>query len=786
MVKRSNNDCQDDTPAQNASEVTAPGDILDGLAGEILAIEAEDKDAIIDIGSRIEQAAEAAADDGDIAGLLGDCLAVLQGAYSDDLSDPDEGLSAVATAADLAFRHLAGEETAPEELTQAKDALDAALATADQQAPPEESDAVAEASIDAPGAEAGSGEAKKPDEAEYTFESAAVLPDDADMELLGEFAVECLDHIAAAEGALLVLETEQADDEQINVVFRAFHTIKGTSGFLGLDRIQRLAHLAENLLDRAREGEVRIVGGYADLALQSCDLLRSMIEGLADVKPNEGLAIPDDLEQLLTFLSAPEHFGYTEEEQNTEPMRVGDILVGKGIVEREALEEVAARQGGKPLGEALVGEKAAKATDVADALRTQEKLKAPKVAAKAEATVRVGLGRLDSMINMVGELVIAQSMVAADPTVAAGDDTGVRRKVTHAGKIIRELQDTTMSLRMVPLKATFQKMTRLVRDLGKKSGKSIALVTEGEDTEIDRNMVEALSDPLVHMIRNSCDHGIESVEDRLAAGKSAMGTVTLRAFHSAGNVVIQLVDDGKGLDRQKILAKAVERGMMDADKTLADSEAFMLIFQPGFSTADKVTDVSGRGVGMDVVRKAIDSLRGRIEVESAPGQGSTFSLRLPLTMAITDAMLVTVGGARFLLPTISIEQSFRPSREAVSTVTGRGEVVMLRGNLLPIFRLHRLFDIAGATHDLEEGLLIVIEGEGKRCALMVDELLGQQQVVIKSLGTTLGHIRGVSGGAILGDGHVGLILDAAGLVELAGRQGAADPAAARFETVATA
>ena len=390
----------------------------------------------------------------------------------------------------------------------------------------------------------------------------------------------------------------------------------------------------------------------------------------------------------------------------------------------------------------------------------------------ADATIRVNTERLDHLVNMVGELVISHSMVSQDPATSRSQHPRLARNVAHVGKIVRELQDHTMALRMVPLRATFQKMARLVRDVARKSGKNVQFVSEGDDTEIDRNMVEVLNDPLIHMIRNSVDHGIESVEDREKSGKSAIGTVTLRACHAAGNVVIELRDDGKGLDKERIRRKAVERKLIDAAAELTDGELYKLIFLPGFSTAEKVTDVSGRGVGMDVVKRGIDQIRGRIELTTELGQGTTFAIKLPLTMAITDAMLVRVGQQRFLLPTIAIEQTFRPAAGAVTTVTGRGEMVNLRGRLLPLYRLYKLFGVAGAVSDVESALLIVTEGQGKTCALMVDELLGQQQVVIKSLGRTFKDVPGVAGGAILGDGQVGLILDGGGLMELAMKQAA--------------
>ncbi|MCE5279992.1 MAG: chemotaxis protein CheA [Planctomycetaceae bacterium] len=588
------------------------------------------------------------------------------------------------------------------------------------------------------------------------------LPADADLELLGEYVQECHDHFTAAETALLTLETNPGENEELNRVFRCFHTIKGTSGLLGLPHIQGLAHLAENMLDRARGGQIRLTGGYADLALRSCDMLKSMVVALNGAQPGQKLTVPDGYDALCGDLQNPEAAGYSEETVRS-TMRLGDILVGQGKIARDDVEQAAA-QHERPIGQELVVSGKAPITDVAGALRTQKQMAGLSV----EQSVRINTTRLDSLVDMVGELVIAQSMVSQDPDVNSGRMARLARSVSHAGKIVRELQDLTMSLRLVPLKSTFQKMTRLVRDLAHKSGKTVQLVTEGEETEIDRNMVETLSDPLVHMIRNSVDHGIEPADIRTAAGKNPTGTVTLRAYHAAGNVVIELVDDGKGLDRQRILAKASQAGLVDSSRELSDGEVFDLIFHPGLSTADKITDVSGRGVGMDVVKRGVESIRGRIEVASQPGKGTTFTLRLPLTMAIVDAMLLRVGQQRFLIPTVSIEHSFQPRSEGLKTVGGQaGEMVLLRDKLLPLFRLHRLFNVPGAVTDPTAALAIVIEAHGRRCALLADELLGQQQVVIKPLGESLQNIAGVSGGAILGDGRVGIILDASGIWSLA-------------------
>ena len=737
------------------SEEHAISDVLEGLSAEILAADPSDSEGVVQVGMALEKAAMG--EDGLPAVVTGALTAALEGLraiYGGDVADASEAMDAVATIIVTVAQHL--RDTDEVDIAAVEDAehgLRGLLDLPAEVSPGAEDDAEDSEPSEAPAEEPADAEPARP----------ATLPEDTDEDLLREFSIECLDHISAAEAALLELESNPDDTEPINVIFRAFHTVKGTSGFLGLDAIQGMAHLAENLLDRARDGEIRIVGGYADLALNSCDNLRTLIEGLEGVEPGGLLTVPDTYDDLMAELANPEAAGVGEEEATADAMRLGDILVGNRQIGRRTVDEVAKIQGDRPLGQALVDEGVAKPIEVVEALRTQKKQRGR----SAEATVRVGTDRLDSLIEAVGELVITQSMVAQDPAVTDGSRPQLARNVSHADKIVRELQDVSMSLRMVPLKATFGKMARLVRDLARKAGKKVQFITEGEDTEIDRNMVEVLGDPLVHMMRNAVDHGVETPEQRTAAGKDPTGEVCLRAYHSAGNVVIELTDDGKGLDRERIIAKAIDRGLIRADQTLSDAEAFGLIFQPGFSTAEKVTDVSGRGVGMDVVKTGIESLRGRVDVASRPGAGSTFTIRLPLTMAIADAMLVRVADHRYLLPVVSIERSFRPEAESLSTVAGRGEMVLVRGELLPIFRLYELFDVSGAATDPGEALLVIIQGEGQRCALMVDELLGQQQVVVKSLGQSLGQIPGVSGGAILGDGRVGLILDAGGLVKLA-------------------
>jgi two-component system, chemotaxis family, sensor kinase CheA len=575
------------------------------------------------------------------------------------------------------------------------------------------------------------------------------LPVDADPDLLKEFIAESRELLENSEAALLALESNPEDAEAVNTVFRAFHTVKGTSGFLGLRLAAELAHLAESLLSRIRNKEIRLVGGYADLALRSLDMLKKTVASVESALCGAPLMVPEGFEELKAILADPVAAGISEEESGEIALEGAELEV---VFDPDE-EEEAAKQ------ESVLEEPVIARPNPVETKAAPKKQAVSQRETEVESSIRVNTARLDKLIDMVGELVIAQSMVAQDQQLQEERCHELLRKVTQAGKIVRELQDLSMSMRMVPLRGTFQKMQRVARDLARKSGKSVDLVTDDGETEIDRHMVDILNEVLVHMVRNAIDHGIEPPEERETNSKPRTGTVRLRAFHSGGTVVVEIRDDGRGMNREKILRKAVAAGLADPDKALSDGEVYNMIFAPGLSTSDTITDVSGRGVGMDVVRKGIDTLHGRIDINTAPGVGSTFTVRLPLTLAITDGMLVRVGPERYIIPTISIHLCFRPTLDSISTVAGRGEMVMLRGELMPIFRLHRLFGVNTAIEDPEKGLLVVVGDEDRRCALLVDELLGQQQVVAKSLSRAVGKIPGVSGGAILGDGQVGLILD---------------------------
>jgi two-component system chemotaxis sensor kinase CheA len=387
----------------------------------------------------------------------------------------------------------------------------------------------------------------------------------------------------------------------------------------------------------------------------------------------------------------------------------------------------------------------------------------------------VDTGKLDALVDLVGELVIAQAMVTQHPALAGVADEQFARSSARLRGICSELQRTATALRMLPIRGTFQKMARLVRDVAVELGKEIRLVLQGEETELDRSVIEEVADPLVHMIRNAADHGIEPPADREAAGKPRCGTIALKAFHRGGFVVVEVRDDGRGLDAERIRRRAIERGLIGAAERLSDREALELIFAPGFSTAEQVSAVSGRGVGMDVVRRNIERIRGTVEIASLPGAGTTFTVSIPLTLAVIEGLLVAVGDQRFVIPTLAVRESFRPAAGAVTTVQGRGELVNVRGRLVPLLRLGRRFGIPEAVAEPSAGIVVVAEaGDECRC-LLVDGLVGKQDVVIKSLGESFPSGHGFAGAAILADGRVGLILDATALVR--SRQPATETAA---------
>ncbi len=561
------------------------------------------------------------------------------------------------------------------------------------------------------------------------------LPADADM--LREFHAESLELLNGIEQGVLVLEEQPDDKTTINTIFRAFHTFKGSAGFLQLGALRDLSHELESLLDAVRRGERRITPSIVSLILAGADALGRYVHEIAAQLANSTTGKPivvptrDLLQRLRKALAGQED----EPAPTPAPTPVA--------------AQSAAPAPSQPISAKAAPEPVAKAAPDGES-----------------GFVKVDITKLDDLINLVGELAIAQSLVVESPAVRRSDDLTLARNLRQLQRVSKALQLGATRLRMVPVRNLFRRMTRLVRDLSQQLGKSVQLRLEGEDTELDRNIVEKLADPLVHMIRNAIDHGIETPAERAAAGKPAVATLRLAAGHRGGGVFIHLQDDGRGLDTRRILERGIARGLVAADTEPEVAAIHALIFHPGFSTAEQVTAISGRGVGMDIVRGNIETLRGRIEVDSTPGEGTRFSVLLPLTLAIIDGLIVSVGARRYIIPTLAVRQSFRPLPGMVSHIHGRGELVAVRGRQTPVLRLADYLGVEGRCEQPEDGILVVVEsGEGAR-ALLVDDLIGKQELVIKSLGHALEGQTLMAGGAVLGDGTVGLILDVDTLVRL--------------------
>ena len=581
-------------------------------------------------------------------------------------------------------------------------------------------------------------------------EESLLINLESDAELLREFVNESYEHLQNVEQGVLVLEDDPTDAHTLDATFRAFHTFKGGSGFLNLIPIKNLAHELESMLDQARRHKLAIDFEVINIILTGGDTLKQFVveieQQLNGAKPVGPIIVPAQtlhtrIRAVLEGRPAPAAAAPVV----STPTVVAPLIAPvAAVAELEMFSSLAAADSTKP------------------AVVTRPK----SGVSTGGASVKVDTQKLDGLVDLVGEMVIAQSLIAQDADLNTLQSQQLTSNLAQLSRITKELQRIAMSMRMVPIRPTFQKMNRLIRDTAAKMGKRVELVMEGEDTELDRTIVEEISDPLIHMIRNSIDHGIEKPDVRVARGKPASGTVWLRAFHQGGNIVIEIKDDGAGLNQEKLVAKAIEKGRITPSQQLSEKEIFGLIFAAGFSTAEKVTDISGRGVGMDVVRRNIEKLRGKIDIASTLGQGSTFSVYFPLTLAIIDGLIVSVGDERYIIPTLSVCESFRPTADMISTVHERGEMVNVRGRLSPLLRLYEHFDLTPKSTDPTQGIVIVVEsGQEKRC-LLVDQLLGKQEVVIKNLGETFKRNRAFAGAAILGDGRVGLILDPQAIVQL--------------------
>src|SRR5579884_1823028 len=582
------------------------------------------------------------------------------------------------------------------------------------------------------------------------------------------FFEEAGEHLDKAERILLNLSVEEFDQEQINSIFRYVHSIKGGSNVFGFNNLTEVSHSMESVLDKVREGTLPLQNEMINLFLQALDLLKTLLDGYKKGVEGDPEAISDMSNRLKALAS---------EEPSKEMLKEGGSIEAPNeiLTTSDDLSSFMAQNGPTEKSDPKLGSldeertpssplpktKAAQPpepTMTSERYTSQPAVKTSRLNGEG-ASIRVGVEKVDQLINQVGELVITQAMLAQ--TAARVDSASyeqMRNGLAQLERNTRALQESVMGIRMVPIDTVFSRLHRLIHDTARRLNKQVEVKSFGEETEMDKGLIEKLVDPLTHLIRNALDHGLETPEQRMAKGKDRKGTVTLRASHKGGSVVIEVSDDGAGLNRAKILKKAQERGL-PMNEGMSDQEVWQLIFAPGFSTAEVVTDISGRGVGMDVVKKNVESMGGRIEISSTEGRGSKFTIRLPLTLAIIEGMTVRVGPEVYVVPLISIVESVRPKQAEVKMIVGKGEVVEVRGVYVPIVRLHRLFGVTGDLTDPTQAVLVITEAEGERIAIMVDELLGQQQVVIKSVEQNFRKVDGIAGGTILGDGQVAFILD---------------------------
>ena len=636
----------------------------------------------------------------------------------------------------------------------------------------------------------------------HRVRAPAPTPEAAGIDLAqfhGAFFEEAAENLAQLEPLLLQLDLGGADDETLHAVFRCVHSLKGGAAAFGFGDMAELAHRMETLLDKLRRRELAASVPMVDLLLQGGDTLRTLLarqrgdcgedapethellsrlSALADGR-GAAAAAPGERRLLLTvgplqdrgaLAGLVELFAEIADLGRIEPLAAdADGLHRFELASRcsdaELLDLCAFHVDRTLLRLApIAAEPAEPAEPAAPATAA-----APRAAPPAgdAGSLRVPVHKVDELINLVGELVTTETMLAQGcATLPPAEQLRLAAQLAELQRHTRALQEAAMAIRMIPVSAVFARFPRMLRELAAKTGKRIELVTQGEATELDKGMIEKITDPLTHLLRNACDHGIEPPAERLACGKPASGTVTLAASHQGGSIVIEVRDDGRGLSRELLLAKARERGLHAPDG-LSDTEVWALIFAPGFSTAAALSDVSGRGVGMDVVKKNIGALGGVVEIDSVEGRGMGVRVRVPLTLAIMDGMTVRVADERYVLPLTAVVESFRFTPDRLKTIGVHAQVVQLREAFLPVLDLQRVFDVPPGSEARDDAVMVVLEAEGTRIALRVHELLGQQQVVVKNLEPNLGVVDKVAGATLTGDGRVALILDVAALVRRA-------------------
>ncbi len=576
-------------------------------------------------------------------------------------------------------------------------------------------------------------------------------------EMVEKFVAESSDLLDVAEKALLDLEGKQDPEGLIDEAFRAVHTIKGNAGFFWYGYIEKLCMDVESILDVMRKDRQAVRNTVISSLLSAIDQIRTGLLRIqsGELKPGE--------------YSEADHGSYHDERlESGEAKPLGELLVEMGLASQEAVEAALDKQGMR-IGELLVQEGVTDEAGIEKALKQQGK----KLETAAETAsnysfkrkdIRVDTARLDQLFDLMGELITAEAMVLHNPEIEALDLPEFQKASAYLSKITREMQEITMSIRMIPLEGLFNKMRRLVRDLSRKFGKEVNLHISGEETEMDRNVMEEISDPLVHIIRNAIDHGIEDAQKRSAAKKPAAGNIFLDAKYEGNEIWISIQDDGGGLNRDRILEKSRERGLVDPEAQLSDQEIYQLIFEPGFSTAQQVSEISGRGVGMDVVKRNLEKLRGKIDIRSDQGMGTEFILRIPLTLAIIDAVTARVGGMLYSIPVNDVTSFQKAEASQITSTDTNREVLKLREQLIPIVKLADYFDVSGACRTSDEGILVVSQSARRSISLLVDEIIGYRQIVVKALPEYMGSMRSISGCSVMGDGEVSLILDIGSII----------------------
>jgi two-component system chemotaxis sensor kinase CheA len=565
-------------------------------------------------------------------------------------------------------------------------------------------------------------------------------------EILSEFMVEAEDHLSKVESILLE-QTGSFSNDTVDAIFRSVHSIKGGSSYFSLKEVTETSHKIESFMDHARNGKIAFNSIPREVILDYIALQRKLLKDVdramrSDFRIEASQMAFDFTQTIADLLLAVEH---------VDGIRA-DIFKSPGAATSQGnLAEAG------PIHQAGTAESS---DEAGGGKRSGDKL-------KVKDFVKIETNRLDHLIEFIGEMVISSSMLIKNCRDFLPENDEVIANTNQLERISREIQDIGMSMRLIPVKGLFQKMSRVVWDTSKKVGKRISFEMEGEDTELDRSVLDKLADPLMHMVRNAVDHGVEPESERVAAGKPAAGAVRLSAYHSGGKIYIEVKDDGRGLARHKILKKAIEKGIVASGDGMSDEDVFMLIFAAGFSTAETVTDVSGRGVGMDVVRRNIESMRGRVSIASTEGAGSVFTIELPLTLAIIEGIETEISNQRYIIPSLSVIEFLRPSRDMILHTLDRGETLKYRGNFLPIYRVANIFDLTQEKTDICDSIVVISEVGGKLVALQVNAVLGKLSTVIKSLGGLYDRVEGVSGCAVLPDGEIGLILDVGTFVNFA-------------------